>query len=185
LRLVDCAVALFSEHGYDQVSIESVLVETGVSRGSLYHHFPGKEALFVAALEATEERIATTVAKSAIGITDPLEALRVGSNAWLELAAKDKAVRQIALIDAPSVIGWERWREIDARYALGLLKGAMQAMATNGAIPANSVELLAHTLLAMLSEIALVVARDPEGTKLAQARQVLGDVLSKLFITPP
>jgi len=111
--------------------------------------------------------------------------LRVGSNAWLELAANDKAVRQIALIDAPSVIGWERWREIDARYALGLLKGAMQAMATNGAIPANSVELLAHTLLAMLSEIALVVARDPEGTKLAQARQVLGDVLSKLFITPP
>src|SRR6266700_828823 len=45
-HVVDVATRLFAEHGYDGTSIETVQASAGVSRGSLYHHFPGKEALF-------------------------------------------------------------------------------------------------------------------------------------------
>jgi AcrR family transcriptional regulator len=57
-RLVDVATRLFTEQGYDGTSIEAVLREAGISRGSLYHHFPGKDALFGAALERVEQRVA-------------------------------------------------------------------------------------------------------------------------------
>ena len=50
-HLIDVATRLFTERGYDGTSIEAVLAESGVSRGSLYHHFPGKDALFWAVLE--------------------------------------------------------------------------------------------------------------------------------------
>ena len=49
--LIDCAHALFVEHGYDTTTTEDVLDAAGVSRGALYHHFPTKEELFAAVFE--------------------------------------------------------------------------------------------------------------------------------------
>ena len=57
-HVVEVATRLFAEHGYDGTSIEAVQASAGVSRGSLYHHFPGKEALFWAVLEEVGARIA-------------------------------------------------------------------------------------------------------------------------------
>src|ERR1700760_1019508 len=50
-HLVEVATQLFAAHGYEGTSIEAVLAESGASRGSLYHHFAGKNALFLAVLE--------------------------------------------------------------------------------------------------------------------------------------
>jgi AcrR family transcriptional regulator len=49
-RLIDVATRLFTEQGYEGMSIEDVLSAAGVSRVALYHHFAGKEALFEASL---------------------------------------------------------------------------------------------------------------------------------------
>ena len=56
-HLIDVATRLFTERGCDGTSIEAVLAESGVSRGSLYHHFPGKDALFWAVLEGVAVRV--------------------------------------------------------------------------------------------------------------------------------
>ena len=56
-HLVEVATRLFAARGYDDTSIEAVLAESGVSRGSLYHHFPGKDALFWAVLEGIAARV--------------------------------------------------------------------------------------------------------------------------------
>src|ERR1051326_5282934 len=53
---VAVATELFAARGFDGTSIEAVLEQAGVSRGSLYHHFASKEALFEAALDAVEAR---------------------------------------------------------------------------------------------------------------------------------
>jgi AcrR family transcriptional regulator len=50
-QLIAIGTRLFAARGYEATSIEAVLQEAGVSRGSLYHHFSGKEALFEAVLE--------------------------------------------------------------------------------------------------------------------------------------
>ena len=56
-HLIDVATRLFAERGYDGTSIEAVLADSGVSRGSLYHHFRGKDALFWAVLEGVAARV--------------------------------------------------------------------------------------------------------------------------------
>src|SRR4051812_13902809 len=56
-QLVAVATELFAQRGFDGTSIEAVLERAGVSRGSLYHHFENKEALFEAALDTVEARI--------------------------------------------------------------------------------------------------------------------------------
>src|SRR5258706_8666651 len=117
-QLVVIGRRLFAAHGYDATSIEAVLREAKISRGALYHHFDGKEALFAAVLETVEADVAAAIAKAAAGVADPVAAFRAGCDAWLRLA-RDPVVRQIALIDAPAVVGGQQWRALDERHAFG------------------------------------------------------------------
>ena len=44
-RVLDAAVELFAERGYDGTSVAEVVARAGVAKGGFYHHFPSKEAL--------------------------------------------------------------------------------------------------------------------------------------------
>ncbi len=57
--LVDSALKLFWKRGYHRVSMGDLVRETGVSRGSLYSDFAGKEALFHACLDRYQETVVT------------------------------------------------------------------------------------------------------------------------------
>lgn len=184
-RIVDTAGELFAKAGYQDTSIEAVLDKSGISRGALYHHFRDKEELFVAVLEAVEARIADATVKASRGIADPVGALLAGCNAWLDVS-RDPAIRQIVLVDAPAVLGWQKWREIDARYGFGLLKGSLRAAAEAGRLSPTLIEPLSHVLLAAVLEIALLMARanDAPGS-VKQAKAALRELIEKLLGPSP
>ena len=48
--------------------------------------------------------------------------------------AGDPVVRQIMLIDAPAVLGWQRWRELDEQGPLGVIRDALGYAAATGRI---------------------------------------------------
>lgn len=154
-RVLAIAHRLFAEHGYDGTSIETVLQESGLSRGALYHHYAGKDALFEAVLEQVETEVGSKIRQAVAGLADPAAALMTGCLAWIRLA-REPAVRRIVLIDAPSVLGWERWRALEERHAFGMLKAALRATNT---VPDGHLDLHAHMLLAAINESALMVAR--------------------------
>jgi AcrR family transcriptional regulator len=183
--IIGTATRLFAAHGYEATSTDLVLRECAVSRGALYHHFSSKEALFTAVLEAAEAGVAAKISTAAGGAPNPLEALRAGCAAWLALS-DDPVVKQIVLIDAPAVIGWQAWRAIDDRYALGLIKSALASAAAQGRVPATLVECYAHMLLAMLIELALFIARaqDPK-TAAEDAAQAVEQILSRFAGVAP
>jgi AcrR family transcriptional regulator len=180
-HLVSIATRLFIDRGYEGTSIESVLAEAGVSRGALYHHYNGKEALFSAALNAVYQRIDEELKLATRGETDPLTALRAGCLAWIRLAV-DPAVRRILLIDAPSVLGWQCWRELDEERTLGAVRSALTAAAKQGLLSPDHVDFFAHALLASMNEIAMMIAQSDEperSQKLAQG--AVSDLLERLL----
>jgi AcrR family transcriptional regulator len=177
-QVLEVAERLFTELGYDGTSIATVLAETGVSRGAFYHHFPSKEALFETVLESVEERVAATLQAAAAKEKDPADAIRAGCRAWLDLAA-DPTVLRITLIDAPSVVGWSRWREIDERHGFGLLLAGLQA---TGRFPEPILHPVAHMLLAATLEAALLIARAGPRTKEARdARAGVEELLDRVL----
>jgi AcrR family transcriptional regulator len=180
-QLIEVATRQFARSGYDDTSIEAVLTEAGVSRGSLYHHFKGKDALFAAVLEAVETDIGRRTVEATEGAEGPAEALRAGCRAWVELAG-DPVVQQIVLMDAPAVLGWERWREVEERHALGLVKGALAEVAETGALAPELVDMFAHVLLASMNEIAMLVARadDPDEAQ-RSATTAVEELLDRLL----
>ena len=182
-HLVDVATQLFASHGYDGTSIEAVLAEAGVSRGSLYHHFAGKDALFWAVLEGVAARVGEQLTALERDAPDPVAALRVGYLGWVRLAS-DPVVQQTVLIDAPAVLGWQRWREIDEQN-LGWIKAALSYAADAGRIERRHVDVFAHIVLAAANEVALKVARaDDPAAMLPDAESAFAEFLDRLLASP-
>jgi AcrR family transcriptional regulator len=179
-HLIEVATRLFAEHGYDDTSIGAVLTETGVSRGSLYHHFPGKDALFLAVFEAVSARIAAEMTAAIQDAAGPVELLRTGSFALIRLAG-DPVVRQIVLIDAQTVLGWRRWRELD-EGTIGVIKAGL---AGAGTVAERHADAFAHIVLAAVNEITMMIAlaADP-ATEIAAGQSALGEFLDRLLAGP-
>lgn len=180
-RLLAAARRLFGERGYEATSIESVLEASGVARGALYHHFHSKADLFDAVLAEVLIEIAQRTAAAAMDSGDPLEGLRAGSHAWLQLAL-DPAIQRIALLDPTIAVGWARWREQDEQHSLGGLRASLLRLAGEGRVPSGQVELLAQVLLAALNEAALYVAYAEDQRDAAETARVTVDtLLGRLF----
>ncbi len=158
----------------------------GVTRGALYHHFTGGKAQLLEAvymqLEAeSTERVARIVLDS--DFHSPVAAMKAGIAAFLDECA-DPELRQIALHDAPAVLGWERWREIGAANGLGLIEAGLAAAIEAGEIRPLPVKPLAHLLLGALDEAAMLVARDEAPASRAEVAITLGALLDG-FAAPP
>jgi AcrR family transcriptional regulator len=50
-RILDAAVRKFAIAGYDAASVDDICTEAGVSKGAFYHHFPTKQAIFLALMQ--------------------------------------------------------------------------------------------------------------------------------------
>lgn len=175
--LVAAARRLFAEHGYGGVGTEEIVRAAGVTRGALYHHFDGKKELFRAVYEDVERELVEQIAGVAVTATDPLDALRAGARAWLD-ACEEPAVQQIALLDAPSVLGWEEWREIGMRYGFGLVQGTLQAAMDAGLLEPAPVRPLAHLVIGAIDEAAMVVARADDG---GRTRREVGESVERFL----
>ena len=175
--LIAAARRLFAERGYAAVGTEEIVREAGVTRGALYHHFEGKRDLLEAAYEQIESELATDLAERFVPGASVLETLRGGADAFLDHCLEPE-VQQITLLDAPAVLGWERWREIGARYGLGLISALVTAGMESGEIRRQPVEPLAYALLGALDEIAMFVARADDQ---AAAREAAGATLAGLL----
>jgi hypothetical protein len=113
---------------------------------------------------------------------DAAAAVRAGCEAFLDLT-QDPVVRQIMLTDAPSVLGWDKWREIDDRHAFGLLKAALEPAAKEAGLPAALVDAFAHMLLASLSEVALLIAQaDDAAVALENGKAAVRELLSRILL---
>jgi len=117
------------------------------------------------------------IAAGGLSDPDPVRALRAGAEEFLD-ACREPEVQQIALLDAPAVLGWELWREIEAEYALGLIRAGLEAAMAAGALAQQPTEPLAHVLLGALTEAALYLARAEDAEA---AREEVGLTLDRLI----
>lgn len=156
-ELLRVARELFAERGYAAVGTEEIAARVGMTRGALYHHFRGKRDLFRAVQEQLEEQLVESVGAAMMDVTDPVGMLEAGIRAFLD-ACTDRQRTRISLLDAPTVLGWATWREINERYGLGLVIAALAQAMDAGALVRQEVRPLAHILIGALGEAALLIA---------------------------
>lgn len=175
--LIKTARKLFARVGYAATDIETVARRTRVTRGALYHHFKDKQDLFSAVFDIEEQKLTSIVAQVAGSQSAAFDGMLAGCNAFLD-ACLDPAVQRIVLIDALAVLGWGRWREIDAKYNLSLVMGALEAAMEQGVIARGPVEPLAHLLMGAITEAAIFIAHADDKPV---ARREVGENVAQLL----
>jgi AcrR family transcriptional regulator len=180
--LIGAARPFFAERGYAGVGTEEIVRAAGVTRGALYHHFEGKRELFEAVYEQIEIELAERIASGALraNAASPLAAMKAGAEMFL-LAATEPETQQIVLLDGPSVLGWDRWREIATEHGLGLIEATLQAAVEAGEVDSQPVRPLAHVLMGALDEAAMLVARADDAERMrSEVGRTLGALLDGL-----
>jgi AcrR family transcriptional regulator len=176
---------LFAERGYADVSATEIVSAAGVTRGALYHHYEDKADLFRAVLlgmevELTDEiQVAANEAAANGGFA---AAMLAGLDAFLSACERDEVVR-IMLIDAPAVLGWRAWREIEAEHALGMIIGMLEGAVAQGLLAPQPIPVLAQLMLSAVIEGALLVAAAPDrATARVEVRQGLLTLFAGLSV---
>lgn len=179
-RLLEAGRHLFATDGYAAVATQTIVDAAGVTRGALYHQFADKTGLFAEVYEEVERDLVAQIRARIVAAepADQLAAMRIGARLFLEeCSAPD--VQRIVLIDAPAVLGWERWREVGMKYGLGIIEAMLAQAMADGAIPDQPLRPTAHVLLGALDEAALFVSRAADtGEALNQMYGVCDRVIS-------
>jgi AcrR family transcriptional regulator len=180
-ELMAAARELFSTRGYAAVPADEIVRAAGVTRGALYHHYGDKQGLFRAVFEQVEDEIAQEIEAATAGAPDTVTGLLLALGAFLD-ACERPEVQRISLTDAPAVLGWATWREVDSRYGLGLVVRSLNRAVDEGVLTPQPVEVLAQLVLSAVIEAALLIANaeDPAATR-ANCEQALGTWLVGLL----
>ena len=178
--LVSAARRLFAEHGFHGTSTPDIANLAEVSRGALQHHFARKEDLFRAVFEQVEEDLIAAAQGTDGPVGKRWSDTRANLEGFLNLAANPE-VQRIVLIDGPSVLGWTEWRKLEVQYGLGLIVRAVEDGIAAGLIRKQPARPLAHMILALIDEAALMVANadDPQRAR-AEASIALETLLDSL-----
>jgi AcrR family transcriptional regulator len=175
--LLRAARELFGTRGFAATPTEEIVAEAGVTKGALYHHFADKDTLFRVVFEQVQREVSDAAVVHFLQ-PDPWQALIGGCQAWVD-AHSDPAVRQIALVDARGVLGWEAARAIETRFSTVALRGALRKAMQAGVLRRQPLRPLSLMLTGALTEACLYVAQaeDPAAAH-AEISALIADLLS-------
>ncbi len=164
--LIAAARSLFADQGFHATTAEQVVRRAAVTSGAMYHHFADKRGLFRAAFEAVEIALADRVRTAALRGADPWDGLERGVREYLH-ACTEADVRQIVLVDGPSVLGWEAWRAADAQHHLRPLAASLKSAMRAGLMARRPARPLARLLIGALTEAGLAAAGERDANEAA------------------
>jgi len=176
-RLLSAAMAAFTEHGADDTSLEEIARRAGVGIGTLYRHFPTRQALLEAVYRDQVEALRARADELIGSDESPLAALAAWLRALMTFSSTKQSLtsallatigKESDLLSACSKVLWD---------AAGiLLKRAQQA----GEVRADAD---ARDLIRLVHAVNIATQRAP--TDPGQSERLLGLILDGLRPQPP
>ncbi len=161
--LVDVAEQLFTDHGYANTSLDSIVAGARVTKGALYHHFSGKQALFEAVFERVEADASRTIQKAIKDHRDPWQKALAGLRAFMTIV-QEPGYRRIVIQEGPAVLGYERFREQEERSTYANVVDIVRSVLTAGTweLEEEMLQTFARIFFATMSAAGDVVATSEE-----------------------
>jgi len=170
--LVDEAARLFSRQGFAKTSLSAIVDNVGLTKGAFYHHFSTKEDLFASCYAQQAARVAVVV-RAVEPSEDPWRDTLARCRAFLSCASMPE-LKAVPIQEAITVLGWQRWRALDAAHTMGELEQSLEHLHLAGKLGPFDRRLLADSLFALLvnAMMALSVSKDRVATEAELLRQL-------------
>lgn len=171
------ATALFAERGFAGTSLEDVAAAAQVTRGAVYHHFAGKQALFEAVVEEQEQLTIERVAAAMVGHDDVWEASMAAIDAFMD-ACVDPVYSTIVWREGMAALGWDGLKVCAERYSLSLIETSAEALIAAGYFDGRALDTSVRMIFHMFGAAAMTLAA---ATDKQRVRDECADVLKRMF----
>jgi len=155
-KLIQAAIAVFAEHGYNGTTVDDIVQAAGSSKGAFYFYFPNKEGLFLALVEDFATGLVRAIADAVEKSTGALAKVEAALAAGVRAFGRDRALSKIMLVEAvglnPAFEG--KRREIYARFA-ALIQSYLDKAVADGDIPPMNTEMMAYAWLGAITEVVV------------------------------
>lgn len=165
--LVEVATELFTQQGYAGTSLDAIVAGAKVTKGALYHHFSGKQALFEAVFEKVEADASKSIGKAIRTTKDPWEKAVLGLRQFLEIV-QQPAYSRVVIQEGPVVLGYERYREQEERSTFGIVQEIVSSVLRSYDLEPSMVETFSRVFFGAMSAAGAAVS-SAEDTKRASA----------------
>ena len=160
--LVDVATELFTAQGYAGTSLDEIVAGARVTKGALYHHFSGKQALFEAVFVRVEDAASESIKHAVRGTKDPWDKAMAGLRAFLDVLQQPD-YRRVVVQEGPAVLGYEKYREQEERSTYGIVQDIVSSVLASYELEKSMVETFSRVFFGAMSAAGSAVssAEDP------------------------
>ncbi len=165
--LIDVAEELFTAQGYAGTSLDEIVAGARVTKGALYHHFSGKQALFEAVFEKVEAEATKAIRKAVRDSDDPWGKAVSGLREFLAVV-QEPGYRRVVIQEGPAVLGYERFREQEERSTYGIVQEIVSSVLNSYDLEPSMVETFSRVFFGAMSAAGAAVS-SAEDTRRASA----------------
>lgn len=155
-RILQAALSTFAEKGYHRALVDDIVRASGTSKGAVYHHFPNKEALFLALVDDFALRLAGAMAAAISESHGALAKVEAALRAGLETFARHRDLAHLLLLEAVSLgpTYQAKRAEIHGRFA-ALIQAHLDEAVTEGSIAPLDTRVAALAWIGAVNELVV------------------------------
>ena len=155
-RILDAALTVFSSRGYRDAAVDDIATAADTSKGGIYFHFPGKQAIFLALLDRSANLLLNRIVESVDAAPDPIGKVDVALHVLLHNFASHRVLARLFLVEALGA-GPEfhaKLNEIHGRFA-ALIKGYLDEAVRRGLIPPLDTDVASLAWFGALNQVVI------------------------------
>ena len=147
--LLDAAKRVFATRGYHQAKISDIAAAADVGVGTVYLHYDGKEALFLALVDATAHELKACIDAAKARASSPIEQSRLGCEALFRFAAENRETFRILFGEG---VFNQAIRSAQQVFAADIAQNVTAGI-RDGIFAPHPPEVVVHAVIGLLTEV--------------------------------
>ena len=165
-KILTAAASVFAKRGYQDAGMDEIAQVSGTSKGGVYFHFPGKDAVLLALLDQTSALLRRKVEKAIAAENDPVARAEAALHVLLRTLSKHRSLARIFAIEALGAGGRlnQRVLQIQDEFA-ELIQEQLDDAIASGAIPPIDTRIAAQAWIGIFHHVIMrwLMAKDRGG----------------------
>jgi AcrR family transcriptional regulator len=139
-RILDAALDVFALKGFQQAGVDEIASASGTSKGGVYFHFPGKEAMFLALLEQTARRLRARIEGAVAAEPDPALRADVALRTVVRVFSRHRGMARLFMVEAlgAGAVFHRRVAELRQEFAAMVTEQLDRAVAAGAVAPLDT-----------------------------------------------
>jgi len=153
-RILDAALDVFTARGYQDATVDDVASAASTSKGGIYFHFPGKDAIFLALLDRSASLLLSRLRDRIAAEADPIAKVDAALRELVRTFGSHRTLARLFLVEALGAGPRFHARMVDVHQRfVAFLKAQLDDAVSQGLIPPLDTEIASLAWFGALNQI--------------------------------